>query len=344
MDKRIDYIVFLRVLCTICVLVNHVPLVASYVFTLQMRQSDFVMTQAMVHSAHFAVPVFVMITGALLLNSSRTITIEKALKKYIWRMVVILFTVGWGFAMMELLFSTKSISLNLFLDSFYCVISGNTWKHMWYLYMLVGLYLIIPFLKLVVDNSSLKSMTCLIAILFLFSSLIPTLTHFLDFQIGVDFPIKSSYVLFLLLGWLLTQICWFKSSWWLVIVGCCTTVFLVICSYLEVVRGCLQLKFWEGYDSPVEVCIGVCLFAFCVKNKDWFGSITNNFIVRLIDRNSFGIYVFHMLWVNILYKVVKFNPFEYNYVVLLFVLVFVLFLSIITTEIFRKIPYFGKYI
>ena len=344
MDKRIDYIVFLRVFCTICVLLNHVPLVASHVFASRIQQVDLVVTNAVVHCVHFAVPVFVMITGALLLNSSRTITVEKALKKYAWRMIVILFTVGWGFAMMELYFSTKNVSLDFFLNSFYAVLSGNTWRHMWYLYMLVGLYLLIPFLKPIIDNLSQKNIVFLLVILFIFSSLIPTLTYFWGFQMGVDFPIKSSYVLFLLLGWLLTQIQWNKSSWWLIWGGGCMTIFLMMCSYLEITRGYQQLKFWEGYNSPVEIGIVICLFAFCVKNKDKFKKIADNALVRLIDRNSFGIYVFHMLWVNVLYKVVKLNPFEYNYLLLLLIVVAILLLSIITTEIFRKIPYIGKYI
>lgn len=49
----------------------------------------------------FAVPVFVMITGTLLLNPRRIITYDNVFGKYIWRMLLILLTIGGAYALME---------------------------------------------------------------------------------------------------------------------------------------------------------------------------------------------------------------------------------------------------
>lgn len=51
-----------------------------------------------------------------------------------------------------------------------------------------------------------------------------------------------------------------------------------------------------------------------------------------------------MLWVNILYKIIKFNPLDYNFIVLIPIVLLVLIASDVTTIIYRKIPIIGKYI
>lgn len=67
-------------------------------------------------------------------------------------------------------------------------------------------------------------------------------------------------------------------------------------------------------------------------------------MLKHISENSFGIYIFHMLWVNILYKIIKFNPLDYNFIVLIPIVLLVLIASDVTTIIYRKIPIIGKYI
>lgn len=340
MQQKLDYIVFLRVLCTVCVVLNHVPLVASHVFASQVSTENVFAATAIVHIVHFAVPVFVMITGALLLNPARQISFEKAVKKYAWRMVAVLLTVGYFFALMEQFSNTKTISVSLFSVSFMNVLTGNTWTHMWYLYMLVGLYLLIPFLKVVVDNTP-KNIVPLIAVLFVFTSVLPMFKHFCDFQLGIGFPIVSCYVMYLLLGYCLSQNR-IKSRIWPIAVFSGLSIFLVLCSYMEVWGGAEKMKFFESYASPVEVFIACGLFVFAVQRR--FERLSELFVVKILDRNSFGIYVFHMLWLNVLYKVIKFNPFEYGLLMLVPVLLGVVGASVLTTEIFRRIPLIGKYI
>ena len=66
--------------------------------------------------------------------------------------------------------------------------------------------------------------------------------------------------------------------------------------------------------------------------------------IKHLADNSFGIYIFHMLWVNILYKVVKFNPLEYGVWVIVPMMLLILVASDITTLVYKRIPYIGKFI
>lgn len=48
-----------------------------------------------------------MISGALFLEPTKEISLSKLYKKYIMRMVIVLFTFGWLFALMEVVFVEK---------------------------------------------------------------------------------------------------------------------------------------------------------------------------------------------------------------------------------------------
>ncbi len=346
---RIDYIVFLRVIATLAVLINHVPLVADHVFRESATRFDDEFTGACVSLVHWAVPIFVMITGALLLDKKREISFEIAIKKYLWRIAVVLLVVGGSFALMEEYSNTRSINLSLFYTSFVNVLIGKSWTHMWYLYMLLGLYLVTPFLKMILNTAKLRDVDALILLLFFSSSLMFATKHFFDFQIGIDFPVHSIYILYMLLGWRVSQIDEIhsqkikKNSFCLLLLVVLLSLLLLVANHYYY-EGCEKFSFCASYNSPLEVILGISIFLFCYVNKGKFSFLVSNKIVKMIDNQSFGVYVFHMLWLNILYKVVGFNPLEYNPMVYILILFVVLLLSMATTCLFRKLPKIGKFI
>src|SRR5699024_2388497 len=96
------------------------------------------------------VPIFLMISGALFLTPEKKITIERLLKHYVRRILLALLIFGTVFAVMELVMTERTFSLTMVGKGFLMTLSGNTWAHMWYLYELIGLYLITPLLKVVI--------------------------------------------------------------------------------------------------------------------------------------------------------------------------------------------------
>lgn len=108
--------------------------------------------------------------------------------------------------------------------------------------------------------------------------------------------------------------------------------------------GLDKLHYLAGYNSPIEVLLGIAIFRLCLINRCKFDKIEEKRIFSIIDKNSFGIYLFHMFWVNILYKVFKFNPFEINILLFVVVYLFVLLASIVVSVVYRRIPVVGKYI
>lgn len=109
----------------------------------------------------WCVPVFVMISGALFL--SRDVPNFKVIySKYVFRMVLAFITWSIFYALSDSL-SGK--------DFFMTVIKGH--YHMWFILMIAGLYMSLPFIKCVVMNDSNARYFIVISVLFSF--LFPTL-------------------------------------------------------------------------------------------------------------------------------------------------------------------------
>lgn len=92
--KKTVFYEYLRILATIAVVANHVCSGLFNNFTIEeLGRIDAAFLHATYTLVSWAVPVFLMITGSLLLNPSKELGLKK-IKGYILRMVVVLFTFG----------------------------------------------------------------------------------------------------------------------------------------------------------------------------------------------------------------------------------------------------------
>lgn len=105
---------------------------------------------------NWAVPVFFMITGALLLKSDKKITYRACVMKYGKRIFLALVIFGIPFSMMKISMNTKNFGVSLVPQSVLICLMGEGWSHLWYLYTLIGLYLVLPVIKIFVNKCSRK--------------------------------------------------------------------------------------------------------------------------------------------------------------------------------------------
>ena len=95
----------------------------------------------------WAVPAFFMITGMLLLDPGRPLGWDRAWR-YARRMLVILATFGLLFACVQEVWSRRAagipITWEVFPASIVDVLTMNTWTHLWYVYALLGVYVLMP--------------------------------------------------------------------------------------------------------------------------------------------------------------------------------------------------------
>lgn len=342
--KEFPYLTFLRILAMCSVIRIHtvctpVTLFANTYSVLELRLSVLVTNLLRM----FAVPVFVMISGALFLNPEKIIPLNQLLSKYVFRLIIALCIFSFLFCFMELYYTYRSISLSLFYKVLVNVLEGKSWDHMWYLYMLPGLYFFIPFLKRFLENASKTELYFTLCILFIFTSLIPTFTTLTGLQIGLNIPVTSIWFLYFLLGYTIhcdiIQISVLQAIILITIPIIYLSAGVFIPGFI-IIEGA-GLKF-TSTNEVFAIFLSTGIFAL-VKNKY---KRTDNFkITRKISILSFGIYIIHAIFINIFYKVLQLNPININ-IFLLWITVFSVSLlgSLIITYVLRKINFIRRYV
>lgn len=95
--------------------------------------------------ARFAVPVFVMISGALFLDPGRKITMQILWKKHISNLLRVFLAWSFVYALAESAKEYALFTADYFLSVAQKTVTGH--YHMWYLYLIGGLYLLTPLLR-----------------------------------------------------------------------------------------------------------------------------------------------------------------------------------------------------
>ncbi len=177
----------------------------------------------------------------------------------------------------------------------------------------------------------------------LFAAMIPTF----HIKIGIDFPVLSVYVGYFLSGYLLKtgEVCKWKyisvALWGVVIL---TMLLTVVGVYLSVVKH-YDIGFeYSSYISIFTVLQSCALFVLCNKKQGAFDKFCGSVIVRRFNRCSLGIYIIHMVWINIIIKVLHVNIMPYGLMGIIPMGVIVFLLSWVTTEGMGRLPLLKRYL
>ncbi len=337
LNKRNICFDFLKIICIILVIINH-----SHLYITE--------TGFLFHLFHFilfsfskiAVPIFIMISGALLLDKNDSFT--TILKKRIPRVYfACLFSSVIG------IFFYK---LN-FVDTFIKVIFGgqiDVLYFLWYIYIIIILYLLMPFIKKMINKFSKKDYM-LFFLVFLF---IPSFIQFVAYVFEFDFNysgivgrIYNQYSFLINIGYFVFGYFAFKEnyiiskrkSFILFFLGLILSLLYLGIAYLNG-KGIVNLK----YDNFPVVLMSISVFAyFCYYCNFNFKDKYNNMIIKF-SQASFGVYLTHVYLIEFLMKTNFFlKMFERN---LFFgYLVLVLFVYFSLSFLFcliRKITFFRK--
>ena len=87
----------------------------------------------------WAVPCFVMVSGALLLDPAREVTYRKIFRKYIPRVLAALVLFSVVFQIFDDATGESGIQFKTILYGLQNAVTGSGWKHMWYLYLITAL-------------------------------------------------------------------------------------------------------------------------------------------------------------------------------------------------------------
>ncbi len=150
---RWAYLDVCRVLAIFSVVLIHVTATQWHVDAIGSR--DWIVLTAYFGGTRFFIPIFFMVTGALMLNPDKPVTIKALYGKYILRFVTAL--LFWSFLYHAVAvnawnpyFRWEDFDARAFIGQ---VLGGHPYQH-WFLFAIISMYLLIPLLKCITRSES----------------------------------------------------------------------------------------------------------------------------------------------------------------------------------------------
>lgn len=332
---------YIRSLACIAIIILHTVYSAVLLFGSDIDAQTNITSMAVVDSMMWAVPCFIMVTGALLLETERKITYKKLFGKYILRIFAALVIFGMVFRVFDIIMDKEPVNVAAFLKGLYEIFTGTSWSHIWYLYLLIGLYLLLPFYKKVVDNSSAKEIKYLLAVYIIFLSILPMLEIW-GINCGFYIHVSTIYPFYLFGGYAIYKHIYCPGKAASLVMFIIATLLIIGCTVVRWIYDIPSMEILWGYASLVVIMQAVGFFAL-LKDVKHTGFRAVKWLLLKLDECSFGVYLIHMIFVRLILRYIGFNPYE-NGGILAFVAVIagILVISYAITWILKRIPFLKK--
>ncbi len=338
MKSRKIYYDIMRIIAILAVIVIHITAEVWYTNSVNNKWLIINFFNCLVHS--WAVPLFLAISGALLLK--KEISIKKIFTKYIPRILICL--VAWHYIYYFL--SVNSITWKHFFTASYNLLIGKTFSHLWYLYLLLGIYIFVPILSKLVKSLNKKELLYLIIIFFIVSIFIPNTKQLtgLDLKPFID-PYKifvlSEYILFILLGYYLDNYP-IKSKKAIYIFSTISIILLLLNSWYSNYMSIAKQTPINYLKTNTIISVLMTISIFSVSKLLFEKSKKGETIITKIGSLTFGTYLVHFLVIKkltALHLTVNFiNPIFGVFIILIIVGIS----SYIISFIISKIPIVKK--
>ena len=172
-DGRLAYADLLRCAAMLAVIVVHVT--GGSLEAAAVGSPAFQVLNLYDSLAHWCVPVFVMLSGMFLLDPKHSLPPSKLFFGHILRIAVALAVWGTAYALVTQV-SAGGLSWASVRAALYQVLLGRTHFHLWFLYMIMGLYLFSPILRRFISAASRRDLEYFLVLYFIFTLLMPAYT------------------------------------------------------------------------------------------------------------------------------------------------------------------------
>lgn len=313
--------------------------------------------------SRFAYPLFVMVTGALVLNEKKELSIKEVYKDYVLRLVVIFFI--WSIMSRIMYYFQDApngfadFSFPMFLLE---VIKGDPYKH-WFIFVILGLYFCIPIMRVIGTNMRISKY---FLIMWALSVMIVTFIHQLPAIItnypenvgnimnqvaGVIYQVRPTVVLeyagyFLLGHYIHVKV--FTKKETAVVIG------LGVLAFLFTIGITMALSIRDNHPNEAFfqiMSLNICLMASAVMvavkaglADKWFSNHMYRALLFFSD-TAFGIFLIHDFIRLFVVKTLGIDVLIFNPLLSVPVFSIVIFcVSGLVTYFIMKIPKAGKYI
>jgi len=288
----------------------------------------------------WCVPVFIMISGALLLGSGRQESVADFYRRRMTRICVPL--VAW--TLVFLFWRGEQASFSLAgVDAAAAVrriASGKPHYHMWFLFMILSLYLFTPFIRILVRHASRRELWLLAALLFGVAALHEVFVAFVERGVSLFVFWFLSYLPYFLCGHLIATSTRTPSRPLLLAVfGGAVLLTALGCYFLAGVRGLEHGLYFYAYLSITVIPMSISLmWMFKLRRLD--GASGQQ--VRRLSELTLGIYLIHPVILETFRHVAFRQEDVYPLLSVPLVTVLVFTASLLCAFVIHRIPYLKR--
>lgn len=346
--KRIFYLDQLRALAIIMVIFSHICLL--FIDSKNLTGTNWITSLIYFSITLLGVPIFLTISGALLLNREYTLTgffkkrFSRLLIPFIFWIII--------FLILGVLVFGYTFSLDYCKDIFFATLMGYS-STLWFIWMFIGIYLFMPIINDFINEKGLKGAEYFLGIWFIILLLTAIGKYpFLDFKL-VHF---ARYMGYIVLGYYLFKKDFKISNKTLFILG----IFLyIITSIITIIlTNNMSLAAGKFTDiNRVSIFIALQTTGFFLMFR-YFPELNSNIpnkiysffkdsilgkITVSVSICSYGIYLAHRLIINSITSldtIYSWNIFHQNAIIMIpIIVIIVLLISWAIIYILSKIPY-----
>jgi len=338
---RKNYIDYLRVLAILAVITIHVT--GHYYGKFgDIDQISWWFSNVVNSASRFAVPLFVMISGVVLLGKT-TSTWEFYSKRGFRIFPAIIF---WSLFFLAFDFFQEMDFDNLFwMVKIGLFSEGKAYYHLWYLSMYVCLMFFVPFINQFINGekptySDLSILMLLFVSFFTLNTIAIGATEIIDINIGW-FKVFPWYIGYFILGYYLDKYAHRINVGSSVILAVLIIILIIagaLLNFYAVTKGILQDFFVFNNTALPVFIITALIFLLVKKNERYF---KENKLITSLSEASFGMYLIHPFYLYFLRKLLP----EYNEHGVIYVpvtIILTLVLSYCSIHLLRRYSVFRK--
>jgi surface polysaccharide O-acyltransferase-like enzyme len=245
------------------------------------------------------VPLFVMLSGALLLQPEKLdepirVFLKKRMSRIglafvFWNIVYL----AWGFYITNVPVTLNNVVQGIVKDLF-----TGAWYQFWFIYLIIGLYLVTPILRVIISHGNPRITRYLIAIWFSGVAIIPLIQLALGYTLDAGVFVIGGFVGYFVMGDYLKKITLRSALLYGLLIASFVGTMFGVWLMTYPLSSLVQNNYFLGYLT-VNVIVGsVALFLILLKVKpDWPGTNhpASRQVVQAISKNTLPIFLFHVI-------------------------------------------------
>ena len=250
--------------------------------------------------ARLAVPLFFMISGALLINKTED---DQTTKKRVIKMATVLLI--WTVIYLIWNFFYLGVSTNI-LNAIFDPIKG----HLWYMYAIIGLYIALPFIRKMIINLNEKEEDLFIKLWILLTGgvyIFRLILSFFGVHTVIIYPVpifQATYYLgYFVAGYIIYNRVKDKPAtnnkilFWLAGISLLITI---VGTYVISSMGNVYYESLFAYRSLFYIVASLAVFNLIISNSKKLLTKNTIKVIDAIAPYSFGVYLVHVIFLNML--------------------------------------------